>query len=50
MTTDDRGFVDVMRDNAIPITLIGIGTAWQVPRVWQIVSRMMTACTRRGGG
>jgi len=28
MTTDDRGFVDVMRDNAIPITLIGIGTAW----------------------
>jgi len=28
MTTDDRGFVDVMRDNAIPITLLGIGTAW----------------------
>ena len=28
MTTDDRGFVDVMRDNAIPITLIGIGATW----------------------
>ena len=28
MTTDNRGFVEVMRDNAIPITLIGIGTAW----------------------
>jgi hypothetical protein len=28
MTTDDRGFVDVMRDNAIPITFIGIGAAW----------------------
>jgi hypothetical protein len=28
MTTDDRGFVDLMRDNAIPITLIGIGSAW----------------------
>jgi hypothetical protein len=28
MTADHRGFVDVMRDNAIPITLIGIGAAW----------------------
>ena len=28
MTTDDHGFVQIMSDNAIPITLIAIGAAW----------------------
>jgi hypothetical protein len=40
MTTDDRGFVDVMRDNAIPITLIGIGTAWLLASTTGVADRV----------
>lgn len=40
MTTYDRGFVDVMRDNAIPITLIGIGTAWLLASTTGVADRV----------
>jgi len=54
MTTDDRGFVDVMRDNAIPITLIGIGATWLLASNTGVADRVANGdrvqAARQGGG